>query len=129
VFFNGLRGRWFPNQTSGKNRGQAHQGWQSYAKFNSHRLEERSSGFPNDSSSGPQLLQYRAGQSRQRQAVFCTNHGGTPSCDRLAQPTTPPFNYAHVNAFTRIESTEWKKYYDAKGSGGTRGISKMANLG
>jgi hypothetical protein len=135
-FFNGLRVQWFPTQDL-KIEPWLINGWQSYAKFNSHP------GF------GGQILwipsnnlkmvfnSYGVGQDNLPcQAPSSTGQG---SIDVNCQPQNggnpnaaagsivgagPPVNYANV---TRVHEDDslLVKYYDAKGQGGA-GISKMA---
>jgi hypothetical protein len=135
-FFNGLRVQWFPTQDL-KIEPWLINGWQSYAKFNSHP------GF------GGQILwipsnnlklvfnSYSVGQDNLPcQAPSSTGQG---SIDVNCQPQNggnpnaaagsivgagPTVNYANV---TRVHEDDslLVKYYDAKGQGGA-GISKMA---
>jgi len=119
-FFNGLRVQWFPTQTL-KIEPWLINGWQSYAKFNSHPgFGGQILWIPNDSFKLV-LNSYSIGQDNLASGSGVPNNGGNPNA---AQPQRPPINYAHVTRIHEDDSIEWK-YYDAKGSGGA-GVSKMA---
>jgi hypothetical protein len=125
-FFNGLRVQWYPTQTL-KIEPWLINGWQSYAKFNSHP------GF------GGQILwipsenfklvlnSYGVGEDNLATGSGVPNNGGNPNAD-IGQPNpgAPYVNYAHVTRVHEDDSVLWK-YYDAKDSAGAFGpISKMA---
>jgi hypothetical protein len=126
-FFNGLRVQWFPTQTL-KIEPWLINGWQSYAKFNSHP------GF------GGQILwipngsfklvfnNYMLGQDNLASGSGVPNSGGNPNAPiGLPNPGAPYINYAHVTRYHTDDSLLWK-YYDTKdraGDGGA-GVSKMA---
>jgi hypothetical protein len=121
-FFNGLRVQWFPTQTL-KIEPWLINGWQSYAKYNSHP------GF------GGQILwipnenfklvfnTYSIGQDNLASGSGVPNNGGDPNASSgLPNPNGTPINYANVTRVHEDDSLLWK-YYEAKGS---PGLSKMA---
>ena len=121
-FFNGLRVQWFPTQTL-KIEPWLINGWQSYAKYNSHP------GF------GGQILwipkenfklvfnTYSIGQDNLASGSGVPNNGGDPNAPiGLPNPNGTPINYANVTRVHEDDSLLWK-YYEAKGS---QGLSKMA---
>ncbi len=122
-FFNGLRVQWFPTQTL-KIEPWLINGWQSYAKFNSHP------GF------GGQILwipnenfklvfnSYAIGQDNLASGSGIPNNGGNPNAPAgLSNPGAPYINYANVTRVHEDDSLLWK-YYEARDSG--PGLSKMA---
>jgi hypothetical protein len=123
-FFNGLRVQWFPTQTL-KIEPWLINGWQSYAKFNSHPgFGGQILWIPNDSF---KLVfnSYSLGQDNLATGSGIPNNGGNPNAAIGApNPNAPFINYAHVTRIHEDDSIEWK-YFDARGSGGA-GVSKMA---
>jgi hypothetical protein len=123
-FFNGLRVQWFPTQTL-KIEPWLINGWQSYAKFNSHPgFGGQILWIPNDSF---KLVfnTYSIGQDNLATGSGIPNNGGNPNAAIGApNPNAPYINYAHVTRVHEDDSVEWK-YFDARGSGGA-GVSKMA---
>lgn len=122
-FFNGLRVQWFPTQTL-KIEPWVINGWQSYAKFNSHP------GF------GGQILwipnenfklvfnSYAIGQDNLASGSGVPSSGGSPNAPAgLPNPGAPYINYANVTRVHEDDSLLWK-YYEAGDSG--PGLSKMA---
>jgi hypothetical protein len=124
-FFNGLRVQWFPTQTL-KIEPWLINGWQSYAKFNSHP------GFggqilwvPNDAL---KLVfnSYSIGQDNLASGSGVPNNGGNPNASiGLPNPAAPYVNYADVKRIHEDDSILWK-YYDPKDGVGPLGISKKA---
>jgi hypothetical protein len=123
-FFNGLRVQWFPTQTL-KIEPWLINGWQSYAKFNSHPgVGGQILWIPNDSFKLV-LNTYSVGQDNLASGSGYPNNGGNPNAAIGApNPNAPYINYANVTRVHEDDSIEWK-YYDARGSGGA-GVSKMA---
>jgi hypothetical protein len=123
-FFNGLRVQWFPTQTL-KIEPWLINGWQSYAKFNSHPgFGGQILWIPNDSF---KLVfnTYSIGQDNLATGSGIPNNGGNPNAAIGApNPNAPYINYANVTRVHEDDSIVWK-YYDARGSGGA-GVSKMA---
>ena len=123
-FFNGLRVQWFPTQTL-KIEPWLINGWQSYAKFNSHPgFGGQILWIPNDSF---KLVfnTYSIGQDNLATGSGIPNNGGNPNAAIGApNPNAPFINYANVTRVHEDDSVEWK-YFDARGSGGA-GVSKMA---
>ena len=123
-FFNGLRVQWFPTQTL-KIEPWLINGWQSYAKFNSHPgFGGQILWIPNDSF---KLVfnTYSIGQDNLATGSGIPNNGGNPNAAIGApNPNAPYINYANVTRVHEDDSVEWK-YFDARGSGGA-GVSKMA---
>jgi hypothetical protein len=123
-FFNGLRVQWFPTQTL-KIEPWLINGWQSYAKFNSHPgFGGQILWIPNDSF---KLVfnSYTLGQDNLAIGSGVPNNGGNPNAaSGSPNPNAPFINYANVTRVHEDDSVEWK-YYDAKGGGGA-GVSKMA---
>jgi Putative beta-barrel porin-2, OmpL-like. bbp2 len=125
-FFNGLRVQWFPTQTL-KIEPWLINGWQSYAKFNSHP------GF------GGQILwipsdrlklvfnSYTLGQDNLASGSGVPNNGGSPNAAIGApNPAAPFINYRNVTRVHEDDSILWK-YYDAKEDGGSGAVvSKKA---
>jgi Putative beta-barrel porin-2, OmpL-like. bbp2/Carboxypeptidase regulatory-like domain len=121
-FFNGLRVQWFPTQTL-KIEPWLINGWQSYAKFNSHP------GF------GGQILwipndwfklvfnTYVLGQDNLATGSGYPANGGNPNAPiGLPNPGGTYVNFAHVTRYHEDASALWK-YYDARESSA---VSKMA---
>ena len=123
-FFNGLRVQWFPTQTL-KIEPWLINGWQSYAKFNSHPgFGGQILWIPNDSFKLV-LNTYSIGQDNLATGSGIPNNGGNPNAAIGApNPNASFINYAHVTRVHEDDSVEWK-YFDARGSGGA-GVSKMA---
>ena len=123
-FFNGLRVQWFPTQTL-KIEPWLINGWQSYAKFNSHPgVGGQILWIPNDAF---KLVfnTYSVGQDNLASGSGYPNNGGNPNAAiGLPNPNATYINYANVTRVHEDDSVEWK-YYDARGSGGA-GVSKMA---
>ena len=123
-FFNGLRVQWFPTQTL-KIEPWLINGWQSYAKFNSHPgFGGQILWIPNDSF---KLVfnTYSIGQDNLATGSGIPNNGGNPNAAiGASNPNAPYINYANVTRVHEDDSVEWK-YFDARGSGGA-GVSKMA---
>jgi putative OmpL-like beta-barrel porin-2/carboxypeptidase family protein len=125
-FFNGLRVQWFPTQTL-KIEPWLINGWQSYAKYNSHPgVGGQILWIPNDSFRLV-LNSYSIGQDNLASGSGFPANGGNPNAAiGLPNPGGTPVNYANVTRVHEDDSIEWK-YYDAKsGSGTGAGISKMA---
>jgi hypothetical protein len=123
-FFNGLRVQWFPTQTL-KIEPWLINGWQSYAKFNSHPgVGGQILWIPNDAFKLV-LNTYSVGQDNLASGSGYPNNGGNPNAAiGLPNPNAAYINYANVTRVHEDDSVEWK-YYDARGSGGA-GVSKMA---
>jgi hypothetical protein len=123
-FFNGLRVQWFPTQTL-KIEPWLINGWQSYAKFNSHPgFGGQILWIPNESFKLV-LNTYSIGQDNLATGSGIPNNGGNPNAAiGTPNPNAPYINYAHVTRVHEDDSVEWK-YFDARGSGGA-GVSKMA---
>ena len=121
-FFNGLRVQWFPTQTL-KIEPWLINGWQSYAKYNSHPgFGGQILWIPNDSI---KLVfnTYAIGQDNLAGGSGYPNNGGNPNAPiGLPNPGGTYVNYAHVTRYHEDDSFLWK-YYDRKDSGG---LSKMA---
>jgi hypothetical protein len=123
-FFNGLRVQWFPTQTL-KIEPWLINGWQSYAKFNSHPgVGGQILWIPNDSFKLV-LNTYSVGQDNLASGSGFPANGGNPNAPAGSpNPNGTYVNYANVTRVHEDDSIEWK-YYDARGSGGL-GLSKMA---
>jgi len=123
-FFNGLRVQWFPTQTL-KIEPWLINGWQSYAKFNSHPgFGGQILWIPNDSL---KLVfnTYTLGQDNLATGSGVPNNGGNPNAPiGLPNPSAPYITYANVTRVHLDDSVVWK-YYDARDHPGI-GISKMA---
>ncbi|HEY6484562.1 MAG TPA: TonB-dependent receptor [Steroidobacteraceae bacterium] len=123
-FFNGLRVQWYPTQTL-KVEPWLINGWQSYAKFNSHPgFGGQVLWIPNDTF---KLVfnTYTLGEDNLASGSGVPNNGGDPNAAiGSANPGAPYINYAHVQRVHEDDSV-LLKYYDAHGTGG-RGVSKMA---
>jgi hypothetical protein len=121
-FFNGMRVQWFPTQTL-KIEPWLINGWQSYAKYNSHPgFGGQILWIPNDSI---KLVfnTYTIGQDNLASGSGYPANGGNPNAPiGLPNPGGTYINYAHVTRYHEDDSFLWK-YYDAKESGG---LSKMA---
>ncbi|HEY1874735.1 MAG TPA: TonB-dependent receptor [Steroidobacteraceae bacterium] len=121
-FFNGLRVQWFPTQTL-KIEPWLINGWQSYAKFNSHPgFGGQILWIPNDSF---KLVfnTYTIGQDNLASGSGYPANGGHPNAP-IGQPNPGGtyVNYANVTRYHEDDSLLWK-YYDAKESSA---VSKMA---
>jgi Putative beta-barrel porin-2, OmpL-like. bbp2/Carboxypeptidase regulatory-like domain len=123
-FFNGLRVQWFPTQTL-KIEPWLINGWQSYAKFNSHPgVGGQILWIPNDAFKLV-LNSYAVGQDNLASGSGYPNNGGNPNAAiGLPNPDARYINYANVTRVHEDDSILWK-YYDARGGGGA-GVSKMA---
>jgi hypothetical protein len=124
-FFNGLRVQWYPTQSL-KIEPWLINGWQSYAKFNSHP------GF------GGQILwipnaslklvfnSYSIGEDNLASGSGVPNNGGNPNAAiGLPNPSAPYVNYAHVTRVHEDDSVVWK-YYDEQSGPPLGPISKLA---
>jgi hypothetical protein len=123
-FFNGLRVQWFPTQTL-KIEPWLINGWQSYAKFNSHPgFGGQILWIPNDSFKLV-LNTYGIGEDNLAAGSGVPNNGGNPNAPiGLPNPSAPYINYAKVQRVHEDDSVV-VKYYDARGQNGA-GVSKMA---
>jgi putative OmpL-like beta-barrel porin-2/carboxypeptidase family protein len=121
-FFNGLRVQWFPTQTL-KIEPWLINGWQSYAKFNSHPgFGGQILWIPNDSFKLV-LNSYSVGQDNLASGSGAPANGGNPNAaSGAANPGAPYINYANVTRVHEDDSIEWR-YFDARESAG---VSKMA---
>jgi hypothetical protein len=123
-FFNGMRVQWFPTQTL-KIEPWLINGWQSYAKFNSHPgFGGQILWIPNDSFKLV-LNTYTIGEDNLATGSGFPNNGGNPNAPAgLPNPNGHYINYANV---TRVHEDDsiLVKYYDAHGQNGA-GVSKMA---
>jgi Putative beta-barrel porin-2, OmpL-like. bbp2/Carboxypeptidase regulatory-like domain len=121
-FFNGLRVQWFPTQTL-KIEPWLINGWQSYAKFNSHPgFGGQILWIPNDSL---KLVfnTYLLGQDNLASGSGIPNNGGDPNAPiGSPNPNGTYVNYAHVTRVHEDDSVLWR-YYDEPSDGG---VSKMA---
>jgi|HubBroStandDraft_1064217.scaffolds.fasta_scaffold00703_3 hypothetical protein len=121
-FFNGLRVQWFPTQTL-KIEPWLINGWQSYAKFNSHPgFGGQILWIPNDSL---KLVfnSYSIGQDNLASGSGFPANGGSPNAAiGLPNPNGTYVNYANVTRVHEDDSVLWK-YFDAAENAG---ISKMA---
>ena len=126
-FFNGLRLQWFPTQTL-KIEPWLINGWQSYAKFNSHPgFGGQILWIPNDAVKVV-LNSYSIGEDNLASGSGVPNNGGNPNAAAgLPNPSAPYINYAHVTRVHEDDSILWK-YYDANSAAYDlgAGISKMA---
>jgi Putative beta-barrel porin-2, OmpL-like. bbp2/Carboxypeptidase regulatory-like domain len=125
-FFNGLRVQWFPTQTL-KIEPWLINGWQSYAKYNSHPgFGGQVLWIPNESF---KLVfnSYSVGQDNLASGSGFPANGANPNAAAGApNPGGTYVNYANVTRVHEDDSIEWK-YYDAKDSDHTfAGISRMA---
>jgi hypothetical protein len=123
-YFNGLRVQWFPTQTL-KIEPWLINGWQSYAKFNSHPgFGGQILWIPNDSFKLV-LNTYGIGEDNLAASSGVPNNGGNPNAPAgLPNPSAPYINYAKVQRVHEDDSVV-VKYYDAHGQNGA-GVSKMA---
>jgi Putative beta-barrel porin-2, OmpL-like. bbp2/Carboxypeptidase regulatory-like domain len=125
-FFNGLRVQWFPTQTL-KIEPWLINGWQSYAKYNSHPgVGGQILWIPNESFKLV-LNSYSVGEDNLASGSGFPANGGNPNAAiGLPNPGGTYVNYANVTRVHEDDSIEWK-YYDAKDSDHTfAGISRMA---
>ena len=120
-FFNGLRVQWFPTQTL-KIEPWLINGWQSYAKFNSHPgFGGQILWIPNDSF---KLVfnTYSVGQDNLATGSGYPANGGDPNAPiGLPNPNGTYVNYAHVTRVHEDDSVLWRYYNNADTA-----ISKMA---
>jgi len=123
-YFNGLRVQWFPTQTL-KIEPWLINGWQSYAKFNSHPgFGGQILWIPNDSFKLV-LNTYAIGEDNLASGSGFPNNGGNPNAAAgLPNPNGRYINYANVTRVHEDDSV-LVKYYDAHGQNGG-GVSKMA---
>jgi len=121
-FFNGLRVQWFPTQTL-KIEPWLINGWQSYAKYNSHPgFGGQILWIPNDSL---KLVfnTYSVGQDNLASGSGFPSNGGNPNAPiGLPNPNGTYVNYANVTRVHEDDSVVWKYYDDATAGG----VSKMA---
>ncbi len=126
-FFNGLRVQWFPTQTL-KIEPWLINGWQSYAKYNSHPgFGGQILWIPNDAFKLV-LNSYSIGQDNLASGSGYPANGGNPNAAiGLPNPGGTYVNYANVTRVHEDDSIEWK-YYDAANNVGSTGagISRMA---
>ena len=122
-FFNGLRVQWFPTQTL-KIEPWLINGWQSYAKYNSHPgFGGQILWIPNDSF---KLVfnTYTIGQDNLASGSGYPANGGNPNAS-IGQPNPPPggtyINYANVTRVHEDDSVLWRYYNNPDTA-----ISKMA---
>jgi Putative beta-barrel porin-2, OmpL-like. bbp2/Carboxypeptidase regulatory-like domain len=122
-FFNGLRVQWFPTQTL-KIEPWLINGWQSYAKYNSHPgFGGQILWIPNDSL---KLVfnSYTIGQDNLASGSGYPANGGNPNAAiGLPNPTGTYVNYANVTRVHEDDSVVWKYYETVDGGAG---ISRMA---
>jgi hypothetical protein len=123
-YFNGLRVQWFPTQTL-KIEPWLINGWQSYAKFNSHPgFGGQILWIPHDTFKLV-LNTYVLGEDNLATGSGYPNNGGNPNAAvGLPNPNGTYVNYANVTRVHEDDSVV-VKYYDANGEAG-RGVSKMA---
>jgi hypothetical protein len=123
-YFNGLRVQWFPTQTL-KIEPWLINGWQSYAKFNSHPgFGGQILWIPNDAFKLV-LNTYAIGEDNLAAGSGFPNNGGNPNAPAgLPNPGGRYINYANVTRVHEDDSV-LVKYYDAHGQNGA-GVSKMA---
>ncbi len=123
-FFNGMRIQFWPTQHL-KIEPWIINGWQSYAKFNSHPgLGGQILWIPNDSF---KLVfnTYTYGQDNLASGSGQPANGGNPNAPAgLPNPNAPAINYAKVQRFHEDDSI-LVKYYDSHGLNG-HGLSRMA---
>ena len=125
-FFNGLRVQWFPTQTL-KIEPWLINGWQSYARYNSHPgVGGQILWVPNDWFRLV-LNSYSIGQDNLASGSGFPANGGNPNAAiGRPNPGGTYINYANVTRVHEDDSIELK-YYDAANSEGTfAGISRMA---
>ena len=122
-FFNGVRVQWFPTQTL-KIEPWLINGWQSYAKFNSHPgFGGQILWIPNDSL---KLVfnTYTIGQDNLASGSGYPANGGNPNA-AIGLPNNPPagtyVNYANVTRVHEDDSVLWRYYNNPDTA-----ISKMA---
>jgi len=104
-FFNGLRVQWFPTQTL-KIEPWLINGWQSYAKFNSHPgFGGQILWIPNDSFKLV-LNSYSIGQDNLASGSGVPNNGGNPNAAiGSPNPNAPPSTTPTSHAFTRTTAS------------------------
>jgi Putative beta-barrel porin-2, OmpL-like. bbp2/Carboxypeptidase regulatory-like domain len=124
-FFNGLRVQWYPTQSL-KIEPWLINGWQSYAKFNSHPgFGGQVLWIPSDSL---KLVfnSYGIGEDNLASGSGVPNNGGNPNAAiGLPNPGAPYVNYAHVTRVHEDDSVVWK-YYDATSGAWLGPVSKLA---
>ena len=125
-FFNGLRVQWFPLQTL-KIEPWLINGWQSYAKYNSHPgVGGQVLWIPNDA---VKLVfnSYSIGQDNLASGSGFPANGGNPNAPiGLPNPGGTYVNYANVTRVHEDDSILWK-YYDAADSERSfAGVSRQA---
>ncbi len=120
-FFNGLRVQWFPTQTL-KIEPWLINGWQSYAKFNSHPgFGGQILWIPNDSFKMV-FNTYTLGQDNLAIGSGYPPNGGNPNAAiGLPNPNGTYVNYAHVTRVHEDDSVLWR-YYNSPDTA----ITKMA---
>ena len=126
-FFNGLRVQWFPTQKL-KIEPWLINGWQSYAKFNSHPgFGGQILWIPNDRFKLV-LNTYSVGEDNLASGSGYPANGGNPNAATgVPNPKGTYVNYAHVSACTRTTASSGSTTTRRTGRHG-RGISKMAFL-
>ena len=128
-FFNGLRVQWFPTQTL-KIEPWLINGWQSYAKYNSHPgFGGQILWIPNDSL---KLVfnTYSIGQDNLASGSGYPANGGNPNAPTGApNPGGTYVNYAHVTRIHEDDSVLWKYYESADGVISRKALSFTIDLG
>jgi Putative beta-barrel porin-2, OmpL-like. bbp2/Carboxypeptidase regulatory-like domain len=128
-FFNGLRVQWFPTQTL-KIEPWLINGWQSYAKYNSHPgFGGQILWIPNDSL---KLVfnTYTIGQDNLASGSGFPANGGNPNAPiGLPNPGGTYVNYANVTRVHEDDSVLWKYYESPDGVISRKALSFTADLG
>jgi Putative beta-barrel porin-2, OmpL-like. bbp2/Carboxypeptidase regulatory-like domain len=128
-FFNGLRVQWFPTQTL-KIEPWLINGWQSYAKYNSHPgFGGQILWIPNDSL---KLVfnTYTIGQDNLASGSGYPANGGNPNAPTgLPNPGGTYVNYANVTRVHEDDSVLWKYFESADGVVSRKALSFTADLG
>ncbi|HXW73459.1 MAG TPA: TonB-dependent receptor [Steroidobacteraceae bacterium] len=128
-FFNGLRVQWFPTQTL-KIEPWLINGWQSYAKYNSHPgVGGQILWIPNDSL---KLVfnTYTIGQDNLASGSGYPANGGNPNASiGLPNPGGTYINYANVTRVHEDDSVLWKYYESPDGVISRKALSFTVDLG
>jgi len=128
-FFNGLRVQWFPTQTL-KIEPWLINGWQSYAKYNSHPgFGGQILWIPNDSL---KLVfnTYTIGQDNLASGSGYPANGGNPNASiGLPNPAGTYINYANVTRVHEDDSVLWKYYESPDGVISRKALSFTVDLG
>ena len=128
-FFNGLRVQWFPTQTL-KIEPWLINGWQSYAKYNSHPgFGGQILWIPNDSL---KLVfnTYTIGQDNLASGSGYPANGGNPNASiGLPNPGGTYINYANVTRVHEDDSVLWKYYESPDGVISRKALSFTVDLG